>query len=150
MKQLTFWGDQELSGAIFSEDHKYRVADAMYDDPTIRRLIKFTKAEQFGGFYILNLFTYISTDPHNLLLAKNPMYMANDYIYEYQAKTDKIVFMWGNNKVIKDRAKEVIDMFPGAYCFGKNKDGSPKHPLYLPKISKLILFEDDAEIECLN
>jgi hypothetical protein len=150
------------SGAVFSSCGKYRlvlwrkwdlskpnvmfiglnpsIADAKTDDPTIRRLISFAKAEGFGGFYMLNLFTLISTDPRALLTVKNTDYLANDYLYEYQIKTDQIVFAWGSNEASKQRAREVINMFPSAYCFGKNKDGSPKHPLYLLGTTKLIKF----------
>ena len=158
----TLFDDNLVSGAIFSDDRKYRfvlwriweeyctkimfiglnpsIADGNINDPTIRRLISFAKAEGFGGMYMLNLFTFISTDPYGLLTAKEPDYLANNYLHEYMFKTDQIVFAWGNSKAVGERAMEVINMFPYSYCFGKNKDGSPKHPLYLPKSSKLIPF----------
>jgi hypothetical protein len=158
----TLFDDDLVSGAIFSNNHKYRfvlwriwtegctnlmviglnpsIADGSINDPTIRRITSFAKAERFGGFYMLNLFTLISTDPRKLLTAKEPDYLADEYLLEYRFKTDQIIFAWGNNKVAEKRAKEVIDMFPYSYCWGKNKDGSPKHPLYLPKSTKMVHF----------
>lgn len=41
---------------------------------------------------------------------------------------------------IKVQAQEVIKMFPNALCLGKNKDGSPKHPLYLKADTEFIKF----------
>ena len=38
-------------------------ADDEFDDPTIRRLIFFSKKFKYGGFYVANLFTQITPYP---------------------------------------------------------------------------------------
>ena len=38
------------------------------------------------------------------------------------------------------RDKEVAEMFPDAYCLGRNKNGSPKHPLYLSGSTQMEKF----------
>ena len=38
-------------------------ADDKFDDPTIRRLIFFSKKFKYGGFYVANLFTQITPYP---------------------------------------------------------------------------------------
>ncbi len=38
-------------------------ADHEFDDPTIRRLIFFSKKFKYGGFYVANLFTQITPYP---------------------------------------------------------------------------------------
>ena len=41
-------------------------ADAMQDDPTIRKCIGFAKRLGFGGIEVVNLFAYRATDPRDL------------------------------------------------------------------------------------
>ena len=43
------------------------LANSDKDDPTIRRLINFTKQLGYGGFYVGNLFSYITPYPKDLL-----------------------------------------------------------------------------------
>ena len=45
------------------------VADAVENDPTIRRCIGYAKREGFGMLEVVNLFAFISTDPDGLKLA---------------------------------------------------------------------------------
>lgn len=48
-------------------------ADAMQDDPTIRKCIGFTKrlTGDFGGIVVVNLFAYRATEPRELVMARN-------------------------------------------------------------------------------
>jgi hypothetical protein len=153
---------QEPNGAIFSEDRKYRfvlwriwnyskpkimfiglnpsTANETDPDNTISRLVGLVKKWGYGGFYMLNLFTYITPHPEELINCSNPLLLSNEYLLEYSEKAEIIVFAWGNFKQAKERAKEVISMFPDAFCIIKNKDGSPRHPLYVPANVELIKF----------
>lgn len=115
-------------------------AKEIKNDRTISRLVKFTKEHGFGGLYMLNLFTFVTAYPKELKTCRNPAMFANRYIKQYAKKSDKIVFCWGNFKESKTRAEEVKAMFTEAYCFKKNKDGSPRHPLYVPNLIELIKY----------
>jgi hypothetical protein len=42
------------------------VADEIKDDPTIRRLINFTKKFDYGGFLVGNIFTKITPNPKEI------------------------------------------------------------------------------------
>ena len=42
-------------------------ADDDRDDPTIRRLIDFTKKFNYGGFFVGNIFTKITPNPKRLI-----------------------------------------------------------------------------------
>lgn len=53
-------------------------ADAEIDDPTIRRLIGFSKAWGYGGFDIVNLFALRSKDPKMLCDHDDPIGPLND------------------------------------------------------------------------
>lgn len=146
-------------GAIFSEDRKYRYAlsriwdtekqkiqfvglnpstASEYDnDATIKKLLKITRHNGFGGFYMTNLFGIVSKDPKVLLNHPDPIGDNDKYLVHFKDVV-AVVFCWGNfkeayaNRNGSSRAEEVIDMFPPhlRHCLLKNKSGSPKHPLY--------------------
>ena len=46
-------------------------ADETKDDPTIRRLINFSKKFNYGGFFVGNLYTNISSNPKNIDQSQN-------------------------------------------------------------------------------
>ena len=113
------------------------IADDKRDDPTIKRLIFFTKKFRYGGFYVANLFTQITPYPKELnmdnLSKKNNFKIINDLI----KKSDSIVYAWGN---LVSEPRELMEIIDSPLCFGKNLNGTPKHPLYLPSNSKLLKF----------
>jgi len=110
------------------------------DDATIRRVIKFAKSWGYGGVYMLNLFTYVTAYPEELKTCQNPLLMADEFLKMYAKDSEKIIFAWGSFYEAKERAIYVIKMFPSAYTLVRNKDGSPRHPLYVPGKTKLSLF----------
>lgn len=153
--------------AIFSEDRKYRyvltrtwdktkpkiafcglnpsTADEIDEDNTIGRVMNFASSNGFGGMYMLNLFAWVSRYPEELGTCGDPIADNDRYLKEYSTKVERIVFCWGAFKVF-GRDNKVIEMFPKAYCLGQNPDGSPKHPLYLKKITKIVPFRTDLII----
>jgi hypothetical protein len=88
---------------------------------------------------MLNLFTYVSTDPNQLVTIQD-FSEADLWLIIAGKLCDTVVFAWGNFEVAKDRAKQVSAMFPNARALHINKNGSPKHPLYCKDDSLLILF----------
>ena len=119
-------------------------ADAKEDDPTIRRCIGFAKAFGCGSLVVVNLYALRSTDPRVLWLSSfNPVGPLNDsFITSALAKTDgPIIAAWGANAK-PARAQQVMNLARGkeVLALGINKDGSPKHPLYLPKASVPVPF----------
>ncbi len=159
--------NQEDNGAIFSECKKYRyalwriwdkskpkvmfiglnpsIADGITDDPTIRRIRGFVKLWGYGGFYMLNLFTWISTDPKGIQQGIN-LTLASDWaLLTFENMVDRIIFCWGSNKLAEWRASEVIERYPDALVLGLNKEGSPKHPLYLPSNVKPLNYHNASK-----
>lgn len=161
------------SGAEFSNDGKYRyklwriwddslpkamciglnpsTANANKNDQTIRYLIKMLTKLGYGGFYMTNCFSFITSKPE--LLQRNPMSDEwNDNTLTIVAsKCQDVIFSWGAFKIIKEtgRDRELIEMFPRAKCFGKNKDGTPFHPLAMmprngrdPNNPKLFIYKE--------
>jgi len=100
------------------------------DDPTIRRVIAFAKSFGFGKVYMLNLFSFVTPYPKDLLNAIDLNHTNDSYIKEYTSLSKNVIFCWGNFETF-GRDKKVISMIPYGFCLGKNANGSPKHPLYL-------------------
>lgn len=119
-------------------------ADESKDDPTIRRCIGFAKSWGYGGFYVGNLFAYRSSSPKDLLSATHPKGLHNyAHLVDMESKCEKVVFAWGNGPILKklkiELPTETVGKAP-AYCIALSKDGTPKHPLYLPKVLVPRLF----------
>lgn len=151
------------SGAIFTECTKYRpllwriwepnehymafiglnpsTADENKLDPTVTRCRNYAKSWGYGGFYMLNIFDYRSTDPFAMKALEVPNSDHNDrYILETCKKSKKVVCCWGNHGAHMDRGDAVRQMLDAnqidKYAFALNKSGAPKHPLYLRKTER--------------
>ncbi len=109
-------------------------ADDESDDPTIRRLIFFSKKFKLGGFYVTNLFTQITPYPKELNMDNNSKKKNLKIISELIKKSDLIVYAWGN---LVSEPMQLRKLIESPLCFGINKNGTPKHPLYLRSDTKL-------------
>ena len=113
------------------------LADDKNDDPTIRRLINFTKKFNSGGFLVGNIFTTITPNPKELDKSKGMSDKNFEELIKLINKVDQIVYAWGSSIEEPQLLKKLV-LSPK--CFGKNFNGTPKHPLYLPSQTKLINF----------
>ena len=109
------------------------------DDPTIRRLLSFTRKFDYGGFFVGNLFTYITPNPKTLDTSIGLTNKNLNILHNLVSKVDKVVYAWGNSIEEPNEFKKFIS---GPMCFGKNLNGTPSHPLYLPSSSELESFRD--------
>ncbi len=116
-------------------------ADAEKNDPTIRRVIDFAQRLGYSGLVMLNAYAFRSTDPAGLVAAGYPVGEENDAsLRTYGAICGAVVAAWGVD-VPEARAAAVCELIGREmHCWGKNKGGSPKHPLYLPKAATLQTF----------
>lgn len=112
-------------------------ADAVIDDPTIRRCLGFAKAWGYGKLEVVNLFAYRTAHPKELHQVADPIGAENDlYLTSLSDRVERIVLAWGNWGTLGDRAQIVLQFlppYPHLYCFGLTKTGQPRHPLYLRK-----------------
>jgi hypothetical protein len=111
------------------------------DDPTIRRIINFANDWGYGGVCMFNLFALVTPNPKDLLLSIDPIGRNDEYLKWLISLKYKVVFAWGSFPQAKERASKVLSMFDEKWCMGLNNDGSPKHPLYLPKNTELIPYQ---------
>jgi hypothetical protein len=113
-----------------------------YDpDPTITRVIGFATRWGYGGVYMMNLFSLVSSKPKDLLTCADPVNGNDKWLIDISKKSERIVFAWGSFKQAKERSKFVSDMFPEAYALDVNDDGAPQHPLYVKGDIVPVLFK---------
>jgi hypothetical protein len=118
-------------------------ADAMQDDPTIRRCVGFARAWGASELLVGNLFAYRATQPDELYSALDPIGPDNDFwLRSLSARSAMVVCAWGAHPMAKRRAIEVRAMLGREiHHLGLTKDGAPKHPLYLPAILRPMLWD---------
>lgn len=109
-------------------------ADALLDDPTIRRCIGFAKREGASGLSVVNLYAYRSTDPRRLWTVGDPVGPNNDDTLLLECVGRKVVCAWGAN-ARADRVGDVRTLLQlcgaDAWCLGTTNTGAPRHPLYI-------------------
>jgi hypothetical protein len=123
-------------------------ADAQQDDPTIRRCIDFAKRWGYGALCMVNLFAYRSSDPRALYAVAFPVGPDNDtYIELLSRDADCILAAWGHHGSYRQRGTQVATYLSERplMCFGLNKDGTPKHPLYVAKIVEPVPYLSDRK-----
>jgi len=112
-------------------------ADETKDDPTIRRCIEFSKSFGHGSLCMTNLFAWRDTKPENMKLAKDPIGPENnDWLEASASAAGVVIAAWGKHGAFMGRGvfvKGLIRPWAMLMCLRTNKDGSPEHPLYLPK-----------------
>ena len=128
-------------------------ADGQRDDPTLRRLIGFTRQWGYRELLVLNLFARMSPSPAVLLRVKDPIGEQNDAILNcwlnHWSRTSGIELWcgWGVNGARLDRAQVVFEVIqrllperrrlvpdsPHPLMLGRTASGQPRHPLYAPR-----------------
>src|SRR5579883_1527453 len=110
-------------------------ADALRDDPTIRRCVGFARTWGFGSLEIVNLFAYRATHPRQLKTAPDPVGPANDTaILQAVSSAQLVVVGWGTQGRLYGRDRAVLRLLPDSICcLGATRAGFPCHPLYLKK-----------------
>jgi hypothetical protein len=132
-------------------------ADASLDDPTIRRCKGFAQTWECGELIVCNLFAYRATNPKELYDVPDPVGTDNKgYLQEAAEEVQHahegpgiIVCAWGAHGEFMDQGEAVMGWLDNVVaqpkCLGVTKDGHPKHPLYLPSNSELVLYSGIKE-----
>ncbi len=122
-------------------------ADAAIDDPTVRRCVRFAADWGYGGLVIVNLFAFRATQPRDMMAAADPVGESNDYYLVNAARrAGLVVAAWGANGTYTGRDLEVAGLIAEKtrhqlHSLGTTKDGSPKHPLYVPAATRPTLWQ---------
>ena len=123
-------------------------ADAVKDDPTIRRCANFARSWGYGSLEVVNLFAYRASAPGRLRQATDPIGPANDrYLLDAADRADSLIVAWGVHGALMDRDLEVFGLLAGRrdiYCLGFTQAGQPRHPLYMRREAKPVLIDTSA------
>jgi hypothetical protein len=109
-------------------------ATATVNDPTINRCIGFTKTWGYGGLVVRNLFALRATDPRGLIGHPDPVGPDNAMHLKSAVHDAFTVCAWGSHRMARDLGRDLIESLRtdvDLRCLVTNKDGSPKHPLYV-------------------
>ena len=136
-------------------------ADANRNDPTVTRLIGFTRRWNFGGFVLVNAYAAVATRPRDLFamvdnVGKENQYHVQTAIRDSQAKLHlfararrlAVIVAWGNHGRRYGHDRTVmnwirsVDPPVGIQCLGVTKPGCPVHPLYRRADAKRLAYED--------
>ena len=112
------------------------LADEITDDPTLRRCIGFAQTWGFGTLSVVNVFAYRSPSPGELLMVTAPIGPENDvYLLHTAAQSSCLIAAWGCYGAYQGRDRAILELLAPhtsrMFCLGRNRDGSPKHPLYV-------------------
>lgn len=155
------------NGEVYSFDEKHRIAlwrvwdytkpTIMYvsfnptdrdTDAVLDRCKKRTEFLNFGGFVLVNLFTYITPDPGVVKMQQLPVLqpICDEAISGFSTVVNSIVCMWGGNGKHQKRSEEVINQLLSTskpvFVLGWTLHKEPKHALKVPNKSKLIKYNE--------
>ena len=111
-------------------------ADEIKNDPTVERCERRARMMGYGGLRVANIFALRSTDPKALYQHTDPVGKDNDAaILELVNGAGIVICAWGGHGNLNNRGTKVLELLQSAnitpYYLALNKDGTPKHPLYV-------------------
>lgn len=119
-------------------------AGAERDDPTVLRWNHFFRLWGFGGYCAVNKYPWISSDPADCWRRVGPvlaegyqntiLHVTNkNHVVQAAIFCSQVFICWGKPKNDDDYLFQewLIEELPTdeLWCFGRNADGSPKHPM---------------------
>jgi hypothetical protein len=138
------WGDGPVVSWIMLNPS---TADAYEDDPTIRRVIGFSKQWGYDEAHVVNLFALRSTDPKALAEHGDPVGPQNDLYLGGAMFASLVVVAWGSTGDYatryfrRQRLLEIAAKFDRPlHCLGVTKSGDPRHPLYVKYATELQIW----------
>lgn len=103
-------------------------ANESKDDLTIRVLCTVLKNHGYGGLFMTNLYSVVTSDPKKLRELYTNVRGNEMWISDAAERSKDVIFCWGDFSQAYFPATRIKRLFPNALCFGKTKSGAPKHP----------------------
>ncbi len=107
------------------------IANALVDDPTIRRCVGFARRWGFAGIVVRNLYALRATDPRALSRHPDPVGPDNHTHLGAAAGDALTVCAWGARGGTRgvDVAVQLEEHGARLVCLGWTRDAQPLHPL---------------------
>lgn len=112
------------------------VAGVERGDLTLAKCIGFGRRNGYGGVWLVNLFTLVSTNPDNLASRVSTANCEDADVHIREAARlphSRVAVGWGSKPWAGDRARHVLQLLRTnaelkLQCLGTTTDGSPRHP----------------------
>lgn len=127
--------------------HSPSTADDARDDPTLRRLLAFSRAWGLGGLDVLNLFCWRATRPADVVAAWRAGHDVvgradrDRRLVDLAPAAAVVVVGWGSlpRPTPEDRAVAALlaALAVTPRCLGHTRDRQPRHPLYVAAATPL-------------
>ena len=149
--RFRYWLHRELAGdgreGLVFVMLNPSTADAVEDDPTVRRCVGFGREWGYRELTVVNLFALRATTPADLRRHGSEAVGArNDaalrWIRRHPATT-MVVAAWGNHGTHLNRDAAALAIIGPAMALGVTKQGCPKHPLYLRRDARPAPYGDE-------
>lgn len=151
----TWWDDYSAKLVVIGLNPSTATHEVL--DPTLRKIQKFARRDEFGGFVMLNCFGLRSTDPRGvrdaLRAGEDAFGPENERIVRSVVAgvtLGKVVAAWGKPSfrlmqryVAANGA--TIRALRSMWAWGVTRDGFPRHPLYLRDNSPLVTWPQIEE-----
>lgn len=121
-------------------------ATEAYEDATVARCIDFAFRWGYGGFYMLNALSLRATASRELQEFAPNLPENDAWIRRVTAGAARVVVAWGAPGHRGGRSAILESILRAScgpekvFCFGRNKDGSPTHPLYQRRDVTLVRY----------
>ena len=127
------------------------------NDPTIGRCHSFAMAlngGRRGGYEICNLFSFVTHDRKQLASAieRNRSRENDRHLADACGRAARLICAWGGSGAedhVRKRAEEAIKVIRSSFsgpleCLAINRNGTPRHPLYLPANTRPMVWPVQA------
>ena len=121
--------------------HNPSTADANVDDPTIRRIINFSKDWGYGGLYVGNIFPYRATNPKLLLYKAVSEILPEEnslHLNYMGSKCSDFILAYGNPVT-----KISLSLNAKFKVLKLTKKGNDCHPLYLKSNLQPFIYNEN-------
>lgn len=108
-------------------------ADALEDDPTIRRCVAFATREGCGSLEVANCYAWRTADPVLLWGNRGQDIVGPDNVERVRTalgRASLVICAWGAYPVDSSPVPGLLANVE-CWCLGVTKNGSPRHPLYV-------------------
>lgn len=131
--------------------HNSSTADAVEDDATVRRVVRFTERLGHGEAVILNPMAYRTKDPKKLREIADPVGPENErWWFQATVGVPYVVVGWGVvHPQLRGYVGRMITWLRAhakfMRCLGKTQEGHPRHPLYVRAEQPLLVWHPHGE-----